>query len=172
MALAAKNNPDAGPYFDHFFHQGSRSQGDFQQKVTDVFDRMQKDMAGSRLCFSMEADMQQQDPISTPSAASANGCPFVDDYLIIDGDDSLASTEGHVHFGDSYASGMGTGPTSWDSFRVGSNNCKCPFHQMFLCPFFFAPFSPPFSPPFCYPLFLSPFFTPYSFLTPTFSFPP
>jgi hypothetical protein len=51
MALAAKNNPTAGPYYDHFFDQGSRSQGDFQQKVTDVFDRMQKGMAGSGLGF-------------------------------------------------------------------------------------------------------------------------
>ena len=48
----------------------------------------------------------------------------MDDYLVIDGDENAISVTGYVHFGDSYASGMGTGTTSSDSCRVGSNNCK------------------------------------------------
>jgi hypothetical protein len=49
----------------------------------------------------------------------------MDDYLIIDGpDDDSVSVTGYVHFGDSYASGMGTGTTSGDSCRVGSSNCE------------------------------------------------
>lgn len=54
-----------------------------------------------------------------------NSCPVMDDYLIIDGpDDDSVSVTGYVHFGDSYASGMGTGTTSGDSCRVGSSNCE------------------------------------------------
>ncbi|RAL13202.1 SGNH/GDSL hydrolase family protein [Aspergillus homomorphus CBS 101889] len=36
--------------------------------------------------------------------------------------ESPVSVTGYVHFGDSYAAGMGTGSTSRDSCRVGSNN--------------------------------------------------
>ena len=53
-----------------------------------------------------------------------DSCPIMDDYLVIDGDENAISVTGYVHFGDSYASGMGTGTTSSDSCRVGSNNCK------------------------------------------------
>ncbi|KAF3920067.1 hypothetical protein AA313_de0200233 [Arthrobotrys entomopaga] len=52
-------------------------------------------------------------------------CPLVDDYILWDGadpDDTSIAITGYVHFGDSYASGMGTGETSTDSCRVGSNN--------------------------------------------------
>jgi hypothetical protein len=296
MALAAKNNPTLGPYYNHFFDEGSRNQADFQQKVTDVYDRMQKGMTRSSPCFGVEThgnltlglpaftgidpdqiflvscdpttnfcarknyiahanpeggtfnfcprffandvgstkdlldkcgeldirsaqraraavilhesshvgDIMGGTPsddyaygftgctqlargefdrscapyhspkkpkcpdadgkegpcdsaltflnadtwahvaagvffggrcnrdiafpdISGASAASANHCPFVTDYLIIDGDESLDNIEGYVHFGDSYASGMGTGTTTGDSCRVGSSNCKCLF---------------------------------------------
>lgn len=66
-------------------------------------------------------------PATNPSTASApaDACPYIDDYLIIDGDEGGNRIKGHVHFGDSYASGMGTGTTSGDNCRVGSNNCKC-----------------------------------------------
>ena len=53
-----------------------------------------------------------------------DSCPIMDDYLVIDGDENAISVTGYVHFGDSYASGMGTGTTSSDSCRVGSNNCE------------------------------------------------
>ncbi|KAK2774669.1 esterase family protein [Colletotrichum kahawae] len=50
-------------------------------------------------------------------------CP-VSDYVVWDGDDESARTRvvGYAHFGDSYASGMGTGTTKGDKCRVGSNN--------------------------------------------------
>jgi hypothetical protein len=64
----------------------------------------------------------------------ADSCPFMDDYVIWDddnpGDNSIAIT-GYVHFGDSYASGMGTGDTSTDSCRVGSNNYGDLLYQWF-----------------------------------------
>jgi hypothetical protein len=55
---------------------------------------------------------------------SEGQCPYVNDYVVVDGTDpdGIAVT-GYVHFGDSYASGMGTATTSGDSCRVGSNNC-------------------------------------------------
>jgi hypothetical protein len=62
----------------------------------------------------------------------ADSCPLVDDYLIIDREEDGISVPGHVHFGDSYASGMGTGTTSTDSCRVGSNNCEYP--HFYHCP--------------------------------------
>lgn len=53
----------------------------------------------------------------------ADYCPFVDDYMVWDSyGDTDGSVIGYAHFGDSYASGMGTGSTSWDKCRVGSNN--------------------------------------------------
>lgn len=54
-------------------------------------------------------------------------CTLDKDYIVIDGEDEdELSVKKYVHFGDSYASGMGTGKTSGDSCRVGSNNCECP----------------------------------------------
>jgi hypothetical protein len=61
-------------------------------------------------------------------------CPFMDDYIIWDDDnpgDNSISITGYVHFGDSYASGMGTGDTSTDSCRVGSNNYGDLLYQWF-----------------------------------------
>ncbi|KAJ0382123.1 hypothetical protein COL922a_013189 [Colletotrichum nupharicola] len=70
-------------------------------------------------------------PATTGPPASGGGtkrqvitsCPMAD-YVVWDGDDESARTRvaGYAHFGDSYASGMGTGTTSGDACRVGSNN--------------------------------------------------
>jgi hypothetical protein len=54
-------------------------------------------------------------------------CALDKDYIVVDGaedDEDELSIMKYVHFGDSYASGMGTGTTSGDSCRVGSNNCE------------------------------------------------
>ncbi|KAK0660438.1 putative esterase [Cercophora samala] len=60
-----------------------------------------------------------------PVRSRATSCPFVDDAIVWDGnEEDVDSTKviGFAHFGDSYASGMGTGTTSTDVCRVGSNN--------------------------------------------------
>ncbi|KAL0939950.1 Mutanase Pc12g07500-like protein 1 [Colletotrichum truncatum] len=57
-------------------------------------------------------------------------CSKAQDWIIFDGvwdsdaepEDFVPSTRGYAHFGDSYASGMGTGVTTTDKCRVGSNN--------------------------------------------------
>ncbi|QYT03219.1 Mutanase [Trichoderma simmonsii] len=75
-----------------------------------------------------------------PPSLAPDACPYVDDALIIDDsaedDDpteaAKSHVEGMVHFGDSYASGMGTGTTSGDSCRVGSNNYGVLVQQTFL----------------------------------------
>lgn len=46
-------------------------------------------------------------------------CPATPEYIPLDVDDPIGS---YVHFGDSYGAGMGTGTTSRDRCRVGSNN--------------------------------------------------
>ncbi|KAH8903035.1 SGNH hydrolase [Coniochaeta sp. PMI_546] len=57
------------------------------------------------------------------SKPRANSCPYINDFIVWDGNDEGASgITGYAHFGDSYASGMGTGTTSGDKCRVGSNN--------------------------------------------------
>ncbi|RAH62699.1 SGNH hydrolase [Aspergillus piperis CBS 112811] len=60
-------------------------------------------------------------PVSTTRRRDTN-CPVYDDYLIWDENEQPLNVTGYLHFGDSYAAGMGTGSTSWDSCRVGSNN--------------------------------------------------
>lgn len=63
--------------------------------------------------------------LGQPGNNILNACPVPDEYLVIDGEDEPTTrVRGYAHFGDSFASGMGTGSTSWDSCRVGSNNCK------------------------------------------------
>lgn len=54
---------------------------------------------------------------------SKTTCPIAD-YIVFDGDERKMGTgiKGYAHFGDSYASGMGTGVTPGDSCRIGSNN--------------------------------------------------
>jgi hypothetical protein len=47
-------------------------------------------------------------------------CRAHDDFIVIDG--PLYDVQGYVHFGDSYAAGMGTGKTSQDACRIGENN--------------------------------------------------
>jgi hypothetical protein len=42
MAIAAKNNPRNGPYYDHFFDAGSRGDGAFEQRVKDIYSRIEK----------------------------------------------------------------------------------------------------------------------------------
>jgi hypothetical protein len=72
-------------------------------------------------------------PTPDPPAAKVkkrDSCPIIDDYIVWDGDEML-SIEGYVHFGDSYAAGMGTGNTSTDSCRVGSNNYGTLLYQWF-----------------------------------------
>lgn len=51
-------------------------------------------------------------------------CPLYDDYIVYDGVDTGndLDIDGYVQFGDSFGAGMGTGSTSWDSCRIGSNN--------------------------------------------------
>ena len=79
---------------------------------------------------------KSETPITTPVGPvrrqSSNGplvrkdsCPIIDDYIVFDGeddDDETLGLDGYVHFGDSFGAGMGTGSTSWDACRVGSNN--------------------------------------------------
>jgi hypothetical protein len=54
---------------------------------------------------------------------SKTTCPIAD-YIVFDGDETQTGSgiTGYVHFGDSYASGMGTGVTTGDSCRIGSSN--------------------------------------------------
>ncbi|KFX87170.1 hypothetical protein V490_08483 [Pseudogymnoascus sp. VKM F-3557] len=59
------------------------------------------------------------DPVAKRGMRSRDSCPVDSDALIIDGDAYIKS---YVHFGDSYGAGMGTGTTSGDAYRVGSNN--------------------------------------------------
>jgi hypothetical protein len=52
-----------------------------------------------------------------------DSCPAPDnDEIPPPYDDENGTITGHVHFGDSFAAGMGAGSTSTDSCRVGSNN--------------------------------------------------
>lgn len=46
MASSAKNNPKGqnSKYFDHFFDQGSRGDGGFEQTIKDRYERMQRGM--------------------------------------------------------------------------------------------------------------------------------
>lgn len=66
---------------------------------------------------------------SNNAPAPRDQCQNFDDYIVIDGD-SYGIT-GYVHFGDSYATGMGTGTTSGDTYRVGSNNFGNLLHKSF-----------------------------------------
>lgn len=57
------------------------------------------------------------------SRPRADTCPYIDDFIVWDGDDENSNgITGYTHFGDSYASGMGTGTTEGSKCRVGSNN--------------------------------------------------
>jgi lysophospholipase L1-like esterase len=58
----------------------------------------------------------------TSTTTASSTCPIYSDYYIWDLGEEVLSFTGYVHFGDSFAAGMGTGTTSWDSCRVGSNN--------------------------------------------------
>jgi hypothetical protein len=56
-------------------------------------------------------------------AARAASCASDDDILVIDvTTPAPLKISGYVHFGDSYAAGMGTASTSWGGCRVGGNN--------------------------------------------------
>ncbi|KAI0380577.1 SGNH hydrolase [Hypomontagnella monticulosa] len=59
-----------------------------------------------------------------PGIQCLDFCPIYDDYIVFDGVDlgDDLDIDGYVQFGDSFGAGMGTGSTSWDSCRVGSNN--------------------------------------------------
>lgn len=57
-------------------------------------------------------------PIRTTAESS---CPNYDDYVLLD-EYSILGISKYVHFGDSYAAGMGTSVTSGDSCRRGGNN--------------------------------------------------
>lgn len=52
-------------------------------------------------------------------ASRQSSCPVNNDYIFWDLVDPIDS---YVHFGDSYGAGMGTGTTTGDKCRVGSNN--------------------------------------------------
>jgi hypothetical protein len=65
-------------------------------------------------------------PIPLPVSATKRttgsrraSCPLDSDYIFFDGDNPIGQ---YVHFGDSYGAGMGTGTTTTDKCRVGSNN--------------------------------------------------
>ncbi|VBB84421.1 Putative Esterase [Podospora comata] len=60
-----------------------------------------------------------------PLRSRDESCPFVTDAIVWDGSPEEIDATGIIgfaHFGDSYASGMGTGTTSTDKCRIGSNN--------------------------------------------------
>ncbi|KAH6720758.1 SGNH hydrolase-type esterase domain-containing protein [Leptodontidium sp. MPI-SDFR-AT-0119] len=60
------------------------------------------------------------DPVTKRSVGQRRAsCPLNSDSIFIDGDIPIGQ---YVHFGDSYGAGMGTGTTSTDKCRVGSNN--------------------------------------------------
>jgi hypothetical protein len=65
-------------------------------------------------------------PLSGPPAPAKRrlaerqtSCPAESDMIFYDGVNPIGA---YVHFGDSYGAGMGTGTTSTDKCRVGSNN--------------------------------------------------
>lgn len=60
-------------------------------------------------------------PSTGPSTADA-GCTRYDDVMIDQNDGDGFVPTGMVSFGDSFAAGMGTGKTTDDNCRVGSNN--------------------------------------------------
>ncbi|KAG2421959.1 hypothetical protein HFD88_005935 [Aspergillus terreus] len=64
----------------------------------------------------------RQIPLPEESASSADdsSCPAYDDSSY--DADTVYGVNDYVHFGDSYAAGMGTGTTTGDSCRVGSNS--------------------------------------------------
>lgn len=59
-----------------------------------------------------------------PATKRSDQCVATNDYLQWDDvNDDIPPITGLVHFGDSFAAGMGTGSTGWfDKCRVGSNN--------------------------------------------------
>ncbi|KAK3937884.1 Mutanase Pc12g07500-like protein 1 [Diplogelasinospora grovesii] len=95
--------------------------GDMSAQNADTYSHIAAGIYFSRVCnrdipYPTGPTVGQLEPRDT-------SCPFVDDYIVWDGaDDTTQGIIGYVHFGDSYASGMGTGTTSGDSCRVGSNN--------------------------------------------------
>jgi lysophospholipase L1-like esterase len=66
-----------------------------------------------------DSRIKRRDDQKKALAARAE-CPNYVDYVIFD--DPSAQIVGYVHFGDSYAAGMGTGATSGDGCRIGENN--------------------------------------------------
>ncbi|OJJ98707.1 hypothetical protein ASPACDRAFT_30615 [Aspergillus aculeatus ATCC 16872] len=52
----------------------------------------------------------------------SGACNLVDDFILWDVYDNSDQVTGLVHFGDSFAAGMGTGRTPWTYCRVGSEN--------------------------------------------------
>lgn len=67
-----------------------------------------------------------------PAAKRATECVATDDYIQWDDvEDDIPAITGQVHFGDSFAAGLGTGTTSGNKCRVGSNNFGQLLHDSF-----------------------------------------
>ena len=58
-------------------------------------------------------------PRGTLESRQSDSCPNYGDDFVIDDQSNIGD---YVHFGDSYGAGMGTGTTSTDKCRVGSEN--------------------------------------------------
>ncbi|OGE47618.1 hypothetical protein PENARI_c040G05131 [Penicillium arizonense] len=69
-----------------------------------------------------------------PASTSATECVVADDYIQWDDvNDDIPDVTGQVHFGDSFAAGMGTGNTpTAQKCRVGSNNFGQLLHDSFV----------------------------------------
>ncbi|RAH70323.1 mutanase [Aspergillus aculeatinus CBS 121060] len=76
----------------------------------------------SGVYFSAQCQRAIEISNDVPVVRRDTNCPTYDDYFIWDEDEQPVSVKGYVHFGDSFAAGMGTGSTSWVECRVGSNN--------------------------------------------------
>lgn len=60
--------------------------------------------------------------LSKRDTGSSGACDLMDDFIVWDYYYSTDQVTGIVHFGDSFAAGMGTGSTAWTYCRLGSSN--------------------------------------------------
>ncbi|KFY31523.1 hypothetical protein V493_01031 [Pseudogymnoascus sp. VKM F-4281 (FW-2241)] len=78
---------------------------------------------GTGVWFSSKCDAAITLPLMPPNKSTRGRratCPATSDSIFFDEESPIVGS--YVHFGDSYGAGMGTGTTTTDKCRVGSNN--------------------------------------------------
>ncbi|KAI0451451.1 SGNH hydrolase-type esterase domain-containing protein [Xylaria acuta] len=150
MAKAAAEEPEKSDYYKHFFSEGLRQDAAFVGKIKTRFEKIAKSLVGGASPASI-AGRQERPAVRSHARDNIHGVRkrgsnesesmesssntglrlqrraptscTLPDYIVWDKDeDEGLKVTGYAHFGDSYASGIGTGVTTGDKCRIGSNN--------------------------------------------------